>query len=262
MKKIFENILILTDFDGTFAADGTVLVPENLKAVKHFTELGGLFTFSTGRLPSVLSGLFPEYQSYANAPIVMANGAIIIDPNSNKVIKEHFFDGDFGKELSNDVLRKFPELAFVVYTEDGLMQKGKMPDDITNGLWRKARFNGPDETVSSAREYIGNKYGNEISCFRSWYSLVEIISKNADKGKAVRFLKEYYKKQGRDIKVLCIGDFENDVSMLKEADISFCPSNAIDEVKAVSKYQTVSNNEGAVADMIEKIKTIFNLTEE
>lgn len=261
MITIFENILIFTDFDGTFAAENAKLVQKNLDAIKKFTSLGGLFSFSTGRLPSVLSGLFPDYKTYANAPIAMANGAMIIDPLTDEIIKESFFPSELGKALAKDVLELFPSLALVVYTEDGLMQTDKTPDTVRGELWRKARFNGDIKTVLAARDHIQNKYGSEISCFRSWYSLVEIISKDADKGKAVHFLKDYYKNQGKDVKILCIGDFENDISMLKEADIAFCPINAIDEVKAVSKYVTVSNNDGAISDMIEIIKEIFALTE-
>jgi hydroxymethylpyrimidine pyrophosphatase-like HAD family hydrolase len=67
-------------------------------------------------------------------------------------------------------------------------------------------------------------------------------------------MKEYYRSLGiDDLKVYCIGDYENDIDMLENADKAFCPSNAIDEVKAVCHKILCDHNDGAVADMIEYI---------
>ena len=59
MTKPFEHVLILSDFDGTFAGAGGRIVPENIEAIERFKALGGHFTFSTGRLPSVMAEVLP-----------------------------------------------------------------------------------------------------------------------------------------------------------------------------------------------------------
>ena len=68
-------------------------------------------------------------------------------------------------------------------------------------------------------------------------------------------MKEYYRFLGFDnVKVYCIGDYENDIDMLKNADKAFCPSNAIDEVKSLCQHILCDHDEGALADMIELIE--------
>ena len=52
---------------------------------------------------------------------------------------------------------------------------------------------------------------------------------------------------------LLIGKFDNDLEMLKAADISVCPSNAKQSVKDICDHCLCSNNEGLIADVIEKI---------
>ena len=52
----------------------------------------------------------------------------------------------------------------------------------------------------------------------------------------------------------CVGDYDNDIEMLEAADISACPSNANDNVKAISKLQLCSNDEGVIGDLVEWIE--------
>ena len=49
---------------------------------------------------------------------------------------------------------------------------------------------------------------------------------------------------------VCVGDYENDISMLRHADIAYAVENAIDEVKAVADRITVHHNEDALAHII------------
>jgi hydroxymethylpyrimidine pyrophosphatase-like HAD family hydrolase len=41
--------------------------------------------------------------------------------------------------------------------------------------------------------------------------------------------------------------------MLRAVDVPCAPENAIDEVKAACKYVLASHNDGAIADLIEKV---------
>ena len=48
MKK-FENILLLSDIDGTIAWNSEYIPPENIEKILYFKENGGHFAFSSGR---------------------------------------------------------------------------------------------------------------------------------------------------------------------------------------------------------------------
>ena len=58
-------------------------------------------------------------------------------------------------------------------------------------------------------------------------------------------------------KVFAIGDYYNDVEMLKNADISAATYGAPDDVKAIADYITVPCEEGAVADFINYLTVIY-----
>lgn len=57
--------------------------------------------------------------------------------------------------------------------------------------------------------------------------------------------------EGRQI--VAIGDYSNDRELLQNADVAIAPQNALPEVKALANYIVASNNEDAVADLIERI---------
>ena len=79
----------------------------------------------------------------------------------------------------------------------------------------------------------------------------EILPMDASKGEAIRFLREHPSIRGRTI--LAAGDYWNDYELLEQADIAVAPANAIDEIKAICQYTTVSNNEHVIKHIIEDI---------
>jgi len=51
-----------------------------------------------------------------------------------------------------------------------------------------------------------------------------------------------------------VGDFENDIDMIKAADIGYAVGNATDDVKKIADRITVSNDKAAIARIIEEIE--------
>jgi HAD superfamily hydrolase (TIGR01484 family) len=249
-----SNILILSDFDGTFAGKGSKIVQRNIEAIKHFQKLGGHFTFCTGRLPSVMRKVYPDFRSVVNSPMIMCNGAIILDPVADEIIEERFFDGIRAREDLKDILSKF-DISLACYADDGTYQSVSSPEEIVGNRFRKINLSFKcDSDAIACRTYVNNTYSDRYICFRSSNSFAEIVDKNVSKGRRISYMKEYYRSLGiDDLKVYCIGDYENDIDMLENADKAFCPSNAIDEVKAVCHKILCDHNDGAVADMIEYI---------
>jgi hydroxymethylpyrimidine pyrophosphatase-like HAD family hydrolase len=52
-------------------------------------------------------------------------------------------------------------------------------------------------------------------------------------------------------RTIAVGDYYNDVSMLEQAGLSFAVANAVDAAKAAARYTTVSNNDHAIAAIVE-----------
>jgi hydroxymethylpyrimidine pyrophosphatase-like HAD family hydrolase len=53
--------------------------------------------------------------------------------------------------------------------------------------------------------------------------------------------------------VVAVGDYTNDLELLKEADIAVAVDNALPEVKAVADHVICSNNDDALAFLIEQL---------
>ena len=80
---------------------------------------------------------------------------------------------------------------------------------------------------------------------------IEIMPENAGKGTALAFLAQYLGLEREQ--VMAMGDAENDLSMLEYAAHSVAMANASPAVKAICRYQTLSNDECGVAAMIDRV---------
>ena len=104
---------------------------------------------------------------------------------------------------------------------------------------------------------IEGKYGMIFTTagYDSWFT---IGNSSANKGNALITLAKYLNIDIKD--TIAIGNDYNDISMLKEAGLSICVENSLEEVKQESNYITSSNNEDGVALVLEKmLKNNFKL---
>ncbi|MBM6838993.1 HAD-IIB family hydrolase, partial [Clostridium saudiense] len=89
-----------------------------------------------------------------------------------------------------------------------------------------------------------------IVYFGSGNHSTEINFKGVSKGNSVKVLSEKYGIKREEL--ICIGDNENDISMIKYAGLGIAMANAIDEVKSAAQYITDSNKNDGVAKAIKK----------
>ena len=107
--------------------------------------------------------------------------------------------------------------------------------------------------MDEAEAVLNEKFGDKVAVFRASPRVIDVQAKGVSKAAAARRLQQ---QMGRKI-LVCMGDAENDVVMLNEADFAFVPGDAI----LKDRYENVCNcADGAVADVIyEKIPKILNL---
>ena len=80
---------------------------------------------------------------------------------------------------------------------------------------------------------------------------LELLPKGINKGYALKKIKEM--KEFDDYVFYAVGDYFNDFDLLKSADISNCPRNAPVEIQEICSNVLCENNNGAIADLINKI---------
>lgn len=73
---------------------------------------------------------------------------------------------------------------------------------------------------------------------------IDIINKDANKGEGIKVLQQ---KLGiKREECMAFGDYMNDYEMMSACEESYCMANGCDELKAVAKYITASNDEDGV----------------
>lgn len=250
----YSGILLCSDFDGTLF-DGVKIPEKNLKAIREFRREGGLFTVISGRNVEFLTPFFAGDK--LGVPVGNLNGAVIYDIDSGKVIRESFMSGltcelaiRFMKEsqiYSNAIffpkngLIRVPKDRFELVTEELCRSTYKFIIELDRSCSKEES----DKVFSSAKLVAGDKF----EVVRSSYHLIEILDKRLSKASAALFLKEYTGAHT----LVCVGDFENDIDMIRAADIGYAVENAEDSVKCSADRITCDVKDGAIAEIISEL---------
>lgn len=252
--KQFENVLIITDFDGTFAGRDGRIVVENCDAIKYFTENGGYFTFASGRSPRKMKELFPDFHTLVNAPMIMVNGELLYDASSDEIIEEQPFDADTGIPIAREILTRFPKITLSV-TDGEQYTADRMPEAGHNEKWRMMTCVGAPNAIAECYEEFSHRLKETFTVRRPSDSLIDITKKGIHKGAFLPVIRRLLEARGNyGLRIICVGDYENDLDMLEGADLAVCPSNAIDAVKEVCTHVLCDHDDGTIADLINKLK--------
>ena len=111
MKRL-HYALIVSDFDGTLVRDDGNIDEENKIAIKEYTENGGIFAISTGRMPY---GILPRAKELGLKGILCAcQGAVIMDIESGEALLE----GTIPCEITVDICEKMEALGLHIHVYD------------------------------------------------------------------------------------------------------------------------------------------------
>jgi len=255
---IFDGVLLCTDLDGTLA-NCKCINPSDSNAIKYFTENGGKFTLSTGRVLRYLDDIFDIVSP--NTYVITLNGAVIVERETQEFLKKSFLALDYAIPLKLVLTYKKYIKEFFVYYEDSDISKTYSVDEYLSCDYsidrtkriHKIVFSFTDEKVAAyAVKAINSQQLGHFILTRSWPTGVEMLDINSTKGDAVKLLK---KKLNPKL-LVCAGDFENDIPMIKEADIGYAVGNAHPSLKAVADKITVSQAEGAISHIIRDIELL------
>lgn len=262
----FDGILICTDLDGTLLRNDKTISEENHEAIEFFKREGGYFTFITGRMYFTARSLYEMVKP--NAPVGCINGGGIYDfekeeylwsmtlpHDANELVDAVYRDvPSAGIQMNaldkiyfcrdNDAMRGFRRRTGAPYTEGNHMEL-----DVPIG---KVVFGDEVENIERIAEVLNNHPRSaEFDYIRSERTLYEILPKGSSKGNLLLKLADIL---GVDVaKTVAIGDYNNDISMIRAAGVGIAVANAVDAAKEAADIVTVSNEEHAVARIIEMI---------
>lgn len=260
---MLENILFVSDLDGTLLDKNSVLPIEETAKLNRAIELGAQIAFATARSPESararLSGV------NCKLPISYYNGAILCD--SQKIVNTVSFSraecellGDLLKHTPY-VLRQIKGGEFFYYynaLNTGDMDKAYMdthnyykftPTDSAifadDGLFTLLSIDKDFDNLNNVYNAIKDK--THAYLYKDLYSddyWLDIMPLAADKGADVKRLAQFVGAS----KCIVFGDHHNDISMFKAADISYAVNSPFKEVVLSATYAL--NSPRTVADVI------------
>ena len=252
----FDGILLASDFDGTLFCKKKIS-KENSEALRYFQSEGGMFTLATGR-----EAFFARKFSKAfrpNVPMVSLNGSVIYDLETDRLLGcrcMRFGDALELFELLRIHLDRCPKVGvfridgacYLYLQRDDLAAQIRKLDPIVSKITMFVRKEECDDVYETLCRLADDRFQVTRSCS----TIVEIMAAESGKGNGVRNLAEILGDRVK--KIVCVGDYENDIPMLKAADIGYAVANGSPAAKAAADRITVPHTHHALAAVIRDLE--------
>lgn len=266
--------LLCTDMDGTLLTSEKKISDRTIRAVKLAYEKGVKIAVCTGRL-------FTSAHYYAEligvrTPVISSNGAYIREKDRDEVIYKELLGKDNCRKIY-EVTKKYGIIP-QFHTTNAVFTEKFVASAIDYNELNKTLPTDKHVKVHFIKDWesIIETYGEEflkaiaidedldkIACAKKELSedrSFEVVSSHLDnfevnsagvsKGKAVRIIAAYYGFTREQ--VICIGDNENDISMIEYAGLGVAMGNGDEKVKSIANFITDDNDHDGVAAVIEK----------
>ena len=119
--------------------------------------------------------------------------------------------------------------------------------------WYKVVFVGDPARILQLRRDFERVFGKRFAKTTSSARALEVQLAHSSKAVGLEKMRRVSPDMAARTVIAC-GDFENDIPMLKAADIAICPANAMDEVKEICDFVLCDCDKGLIADIIEHIE--------
>ncbi len=267
--------LICIDMDGTLLKDQQTVSNNNKEVIKEAVNRGIHVAITTGRVYDCAKMYSKEIG--LNTPIIASNGAFIGGINGEIIYSNPLNIEELNKFYS--VTKKYGLMSYLT-TNFGIVSDEELPiNHVYNVLNKKLpedekiRIEMFKDIYVAVREFDGQilkgvciekkhkekllrarkeleALNSNMEIVASWDDNFEVMQNGSSKGDAVKKLAEYFNIRREE--VMCIGDSENDLSMIEYAGIGVAMGNAIEKVKLASDYVTDTNINDGVAKAIKK----------
>jgi Cof subfamily protein (haloacid dehalogenase superfamily) len=263
--------LIACDVDGTLFDEDETITPRTRNAVRAAVAGGARFVVATGRPPRWIR---PVVDALGFAPLaVCANGAVIYDPATDRVVAARTMAVDLLGELAEIATRVIPGAGLAVERIGDRAHDTATPQFVSSPGYEHAWLN-PDNTEVSKEDLLSapavklliRKTGalsadmaaelakhvglqGDIT-YSTNNGLVEIVPLGISKATGVE---EVAKPLGIvSDEVVAFGDMPNDVPMLLWAGRGVAMGNAHPDVLAVADEVTAPNSDDGVGRLLER----------
>ena len=143
--------LIATDVDGTLLDDDEKITARTRAAVRAAVDAGAQFVLATGRPPR---WVHPIVDALGFAPMaVCANGAVIYDPSTDRIVSARTLSADALGELAEIATRVIPGAGLAVERVGRSAHDAATPQFVSSPGYEHAWLN-PDNTEVSIEDLL------------------------------------------------------------------------------------------------------------
>jgi Cof subfamily protein (haloacid dehalogenase superfamily) len=268
---VTQPALVACDVDGTLFDETESISPRTRDAVRAAVAAGAYFLVATGRPPRWIR---PVVEALGFAPMaVCANGAVIYDPENDRVLSARTLAVDTLAELAELATRVIPGAGLAVERIGERAHDTATPQFISSPGYEHAWLN-PDNTEVSIDDLLSapaiklliRKSGARSEdmaaelakhvgiegdiTYSTNNGLVEIVPLGISKASGVE---EIARPLGiTSDEVVAFGDMPNDIPMLLWAGHGVAMGNAHPDVQDAADEVTASNTDDGVARVLER----------
>lgn len=261
--------LIAIDIDDTLLNEHNQVTEKTKQALKAAQDAGVTITLATGRMFASAQQIAKQIE--LNVPIITYQGSLVKTLVDEKVL----YQRDVPKEAALQLLEyaKEHQLHLQLYVNDTLYgiednerikaysRNSNIPYKIEADFNRlinepnhKMLIIDEPEILDSHIPILQEKLGHVLHITKSKPNFLEFMHKEGTKGEALKHLAQYFNCDLSE--TIAIGDAWNDREMIQVAGLGIAMGNAVEPLKALADYITLSHNEDGVAYAINKF--IFN----
>jgi Cof subfamily protein (haloacid dehalogenase superfamily) len=271
IKLPLSGVLLVSDMDGTLVTGNFTIPQRNLEAIERFKQKGGTFAIATGRANTSVE----KFNSILNltTPAILYNGSAIYDLEKHEFILSKYLP-ESARILVKQAIKLFPEIGVEVLGDGRIYvvnsniwterhtSNESVEYDITHADsikvgWNKVLFAGEYSRLQELCKYTESYINDGWDFVFSDPKYYEMLPAGVSKGSSLKILAEMLKISHNN--VMAIGDYFNDLTMIKEAAVGAAPAGAPSEIKEQADIVVGSCEDGAVADFIEYIEEKYNI---
>ena len=245
MSVLFEDAVLIADMDDTLLDTQKHFSQSNLDAIALFRSMGGRFTVATGRsIPSLF-----KYQDVftVDMPMILCNGALIYDNSRDLILWERTLPAHTHQYVKQ-ILHRFPDVCIEILTgrcmdvlsitpmvQDYL--RGEQvpfreitPEEMPVSGWYKILVALNDQVLEPFMQFLATNPFPDVEIVFSHQYFCEILPKQVNKATGLERWKDLLGESAPKY-LYAVGDYYNDVQMLKMADLGFAVANAPEAVR-------------------------------
>lgn len=272
MIERLSDILVVSDMDNTLLTAKSGIPACNRAAIDLFCSLGGKFTVATGRPPASVRAAIGEQK--LSAPAVCCGGAILYDFTRNEPIYRRTMEISGARQAILDIMERFPTIGVEVQTGNGEIRLLRVnrytqahladerlgcilqPLDTLPGDWLKVVFAGDSALLEQIETFAGQNSYPGVYFLRTNTIYYEIMPLGVNKATGLERLCARLAIPMEN--VIFIGDYYNDLDLMRMAGHSVAVANAPREVQAQADEVTLGRcADGGVGEYLYRLVKRF-----